>query len=93
MSSPMVNYSKSPVEKMTVFENIKTWYIFHLNVISQWEESINYSNWLPLPQRVAENSAEHLTMSCIFSHLLCSFCSFCWTIGLNKLIKYAGTRA
>lgn len=89
MSSPMVNCSKSPMEKMTLFENIKTWHIFHLDVISQREESINYSNRLPLPQHVAENSAEHLTMSCIFSHLLCSFCSFCWTIELNKLIKYA----
>lgn len=32
-----VNYSKSPVEKMTVFENIENCHLFQLNVISQWE--------------------------------------------------------
>lgn len=40
----MVNYWKSPVEMMTVFENIKNCHIFHLNTISQWEVSINCSN-------------------------------------------------
>lgn len=82
MSSSTVNYSKSPVEKMTVFENIENCHIFHLNVISQWEGSVNYSNQLPLPQHVAEHSAEHLTVSCVFSHFLCSFCSF--FVGLLK---------
>lgn len=93
ISSSIVNYSKSPVVKMTVFENMENCHIFHLNVISQWEGSINYSNQLPLPQHVAEPNAEHFTMNSVFSHLLCSFCSFCWTVEINKLIKYAGTRA
>lgn len=65
----MVSYSKSPVEKLTAFENIKNCHIFHLNVITQWGGSINDSNQLPLPQHIAEHIAEHLTRSCIFSHL------------------------
>lgn len=66
---------------------------FQLNVISQWEGSLNSSNQFPLPQHVAAHSADHLTMNCVFSHLSCSFCSFCWTVEINKLIKYTGTRA
>lgn len=67
----MVSYSKSLVEKLTAFENIKNCHIFHLNVITQWGGSINDSNQLPLPQHIAEHIAEHLTMSCLFS----SFCN------------------
>jgi len=72
----MVNCSKSPVEKMTAFENIENCHIFWLNVLSQWEGSTNYSNQLPLPQRVAEHGAEHLTTSCVCSQFLCSFFIF-----------------
>lgn len=55
----MVNYSKSPGEKMTAFENIKNGHIFHLNVIAQWEGRINDSNQSPLSQHVAKHIAEH----------------------------------
>lgn len=92
MSSSTLNYSES-CGKDDSTENMENCRIFHLNVISQCEGSTNYSNQLPLQQHVAEYSAEHLTMSCVFSHILCSFCSLCWTIDLNKLIKYTGTRA
>lgn len=59
MASSMVNYSKSPGEKMTAFENIKNGHIFHLNVIAQWEGRINDSNQSPLSQHVAKHIAEH----------------------------------
>lgn len=92
MSSSTLNYSES-CGKDDSTENMENCHIFHLNVISQCEGSTNYSNQLPLQQHVAEYNAEHLTMSCVSSHILCSFGSFCWTVHLNKLIKCTGTRA